>query len=134
MPDRRTLSLIQPITLSFSKLSSPKNGIQQNNGKRKLEEEVESSTVRKRLWLTDDDASYDDSFDSPEEMTGEEVSSEETLMNDVNTSKEKLQAKRARGIVFNDDGDTTSSSSNPRTPESRRRSVEDSSDDDDLWM
>jgi hypothetical protein len=68
----------------------------------------------------------------------EEVSSEETSMNQLDTSEEKLQAKHARGIIFGDDGDTTSSSSKPRTPESYRRSDKDSSNDDDdddiFWM
>jgi hypothetical protein len=55
-------------------------------------------------------------------------------MNDqLDTSDEKLQSKRARGIVFGDDGDTTSPSSEPRTPESHRCSDEDNSDDD-FWM
>jgi hypothetical protein len=68
----------------------------------------------------------------------EEASSEETSMNDqLDTSKEKLQAKHARGIDFSDDSDTTSPSSEPHTPESHWRSNEDSSDnddDDDFWM
>jgi hypothetical protein len=63
-----------------------------DNGMRKLEEEVESSMVRKRLRLSDDDANDDDSSDSPEEETEEmeeAVSSEKTSMNQLNTSKEK---------------------------------------------
>jgi uncharacterized membrane protein YdbT with pleckstrin-like domain len=68
----------------------------ENNGKRKLEEEVESSMVKKRLWLSDEDA------DSSEEETEEEeeVSSEETSMNQLDTSKEKLQTKCAHGVIF----------------------------------
>jgi hypothetical protein len=46
----------------------------------------------------------------------EEVSSEETSMNQLDTSEEKLQAKRTRDIVFSDDDDTTSSSVEPHTP------------------
>jgi hypothetical protein len=71
----------------------------------------------------------------------EEVSSEETLMNQLNTSEEKLHARRAHGFLFDDDGDTPSTSPNtPPTPESHRRSDEESSDDDDnddddnFWM
>jgi hypothetical protein len=114
-----------------------------DNGKRKLEDKSESSTVRKRLWLSDDDAGNDDSSDSPKEETEEteeEVSSEETLMKQLNTSEEKLFAKCGRGMFFSDDGDTTSPSSEPRTPESHCRSDEDSSDkdddddNDDFWM
>jgi hypothetical protein len=79
----------------------------ENNGKRKLEEEAESSMVRKRLRLSDEDA------DSSEE---EEVSSEETSMNQLDTSKEKLQTKCAHGVIFGNDGDTTSPLSEPCTP------------------
>jgi hypothetical protein len=69
-----------------------------------LEEEADSSMVRKRLRLSNDDTSDDDSSDSPEE---EEVSSEETSMNQLDTSEKKLQAKRAHGIIFgNNDGTT----------------------------
>jgi hypothetical protein len=76
---------------------------------------------------------------SPKEETEEEeedVSSEESSMIQLDTSEEKLPAKRGRGMVFTDDGDTTSPSSEPRTPESHVRSDLDSSnedDDDDLW-
>jgi hypothetical protein len=106
-----------------------------NNDKCKLEEEVESSTAKKRLWIFDDDVNDNDSTDSPEEETEEEmkeeVSSDETSMNDqLDTSEEKLQAKHICGIVFGNDGDTTSPSSEPCSPESRQRSDEDSSDDD----
>jgi hypothetical protein len=141
MPERHSLSLIQPITLSLSKLSLlQRMASNDNNDKHKMEEEVESSMARKRLRLSNDDASDDDSSNSPEEETEEEeVSLEEMPMSDqLDTSKEKLQAKRDHGIVFGDDGDTTSPSSEPRTPESRRRSDEDSNDDDDddddFWM
>jgi hypothetical protein len=58
-----------------------------DNDKLKMEEEAETSTVRKRLWHTGDD----DSSDSPEE----EVSSEETSMNQLDTSEDKLFARRA---------------------------------------
>jgi hypothetical protein len=107
-----------------------------NNDKCKLEEEVESSMAKKRLWIFDDDVSDNDSTDSPEETEEEEemkeeVSSDETSMNNqLDTSEEKLQAKHICGIVFGNDGDTTSPSSEPCSPESRQRSDEDSSDDD----
>jgi hypothetical protein len=93
------------------------------------EEATKSSTMRKRLWLFDDDGSDDDSSDSLEEETEEE----ETSMNQLDTSEEKLFAKRAHG---SDDGDTTSPSSEPRTLESRWCSDEDNCDDDndDFWM
>jgi hypothetical protein len=141
MSERRLLSLVQPITLSLSKLCLLQRIASNDNGKCKLEEEAESSIMRKRLWLSDDDTSGDDSSDSPkeeaEEEMEEEVSSEETSMNQLDTSKEKLLAKRARGLVFGDDGDTTSPSSEPRTLESHRCTNKDSSDeddDDDFWM
>jgi hypothetical protein len=112
-----------------------------DNGKHKLEEEVESLTMRKRLWLSDDDGCDDDSSDlSEEETKGEEdeVSSEESSMK-LDTSEEKLLAKQGRGMIFSHDGDTAMPSSEPCTPNSRRRSDEDSSDedndgDDDIWM
>jgi hypothetical protein len=99
-----------------------------DNSKHKLEEEAESSTAKKRLWLSDNDVGDFDSSDSLEE---EETSSEETSMNQLNTSEEKLLAKRARGIVFGDDVDTTSPLSVSRTPKSRWHSDEDNNDDDD---
>jgi hypothetical protein len=105
-----------------------------DNGKRKLEEKVESLTVRKRLRLSHDDVGDDDSSDSSEE---EEVSSEETTMNQLNTSEEKLFAKSGCNMILSDVGDTTSPSSEPRTPESLWCSDEDSSDEDndnDFWM
>jgi hypothetical protein len=115
-----------------------------DNGKHKLEEEAKSSTVRKRLWLSDDDVSDDDSFDSPEEETEEEeeeeeeteqeVSSEETSMNQLDTS-EMLFAKRSHDMILSDDGDTTSPSLEPCTFESCWRFNEDSiNEDDDFWM
>jgi hypothetical protein len=62
-----------------------------NNDKHKLEEEAEFSMARKRLRLSTTAAVDDDSSDSPEEEeeTEEEVSSEETSMNQLDTS-EKL--------------------------------------------
>jgi hypothetical protein len=140
MPERRSPSLVQPITLFLSKLYLLQRMVSNDNGKRKLEEEAESSTARKRLQLSDDDAGDDDSSDSleeeDEETEEEKVCSKETLMNQLDTSEEKLLAKHAHGIVFSDDGDTTSPSSEPLTPESRRCFDEDSSDDDDndFWM
>jgi hypothetical protein len=70
-----------------------------NNDKRKLEEEVESSTTRKRLRLSDDNGDDDDSSDSPED----EVSIEKSSMSQLNTSEEKLLAKRGHGVFFGDD-------------------------------
>jgi hypothetical protein len=106
-----------------------------NSGKCKLEEEAESSMVRKMLRLSAAVDDGDDS-DSPEEEMEEEVSLEETSMNRLDTSEEKLFAKSDRGMIFSDNDDTTSSSSEPRTLESHRRSDKDSSDedDDDFWM
>jgi hypothetical protein len=73
--------------------------------KRKLEEEVESSTARKRLRLSDDNGDDDDSSDSPEEEEGteDEVSMEKSSMSQLNTSEEKLLAKRGHGVFFGDD-------------------------------
>jgi hypothetical protein len=101
-----------------------------DNGNYKLLEEAESSTARKRLWLSNDDVSNDDAGDSPEEEM-EEVSSEETSMKHLDTSEEKLFAKRGGSMIFNDDGDITSPSLEPRAPECRPRSNEDISDEDD---
>jgi hypothetical protein len=56
MPERHSLYLIQPITLSLSKLSLLQRMASNDNDKHKLEEEAESSMVRKRLWLSDDNA------------------------------------------------------------------------------
>jgi hypothetical protein len=97
-------------------------------------EEVESLTARKRMRHTDDDGGDDDSSNSSdsseeespeeeleeEEEDTEEVSLEETSMNQLDTSKKKLYARHARGYLFGDDGDTPSTSSDtPPTPESR---------------
>jgi hypothetical protein len=132
------LTYDHPITLSLSKLSLLQRMTSNNNiDKRKLEE-AETSTMKKRLWLSDDDAGDSDSFDSPEEETEEEVSSEETLMNQLDTSEEKLFAKRGCGMIFSDDGDTTSPSLEPRNPKSHGGSDEDINDEDDenddFWM
>jgi hypothetical protein len=149
MPERPSaLSLIQPITLSLSKLSLLQRMGSNDNDKRKLEDEAEFSMASKRLQLFDDNGGDDDSSDSSseeteneeegEEETLEEVSSEGSSMNQLDTSEEKLLAKCGRGIIFSDDGDTTSLSSEPRTPETPSnhvRSDPDSSDDDDnFWM
>jgi hypothetical protein len=64
MPEHRSLSLIQPITLSLSKLSLLQRMVSNDNGKRKLEEEAESTMARKRLRLFDDDIGNDDSSNS----------------------------------------------------------------------
>jgi hypothetical protein len=83
-----TLSLVQPITLSLSKLSLlQRMASNDNNGNHKLEKEAESSMARKRLRLSDDNGGDDDSSDSSE------VSSEESSMK-LDTSEEKLLAKR----------------------------------------
>jgi hypothetical protein len=47
----------------------------------------------------------------------EEVSSEESSMNQVDTSMDKLVTKHGSGLFFGDDGDTTSSLLEARTPE-----------------
>jgi hypothetical protein len=67
----RSLSLIQLITLSLSKLYLIQRMAINDNDKRKLEEEVESSMTRKRLQLSNDDNGDDDSSASPEEETEE---------------------------------------------------------------
>jgi hypothetical protein len=74
MPERRSLSLslIKPITPSLSKLSLLQGMASNDNEKRKLEVEAESSTGRKSLWLSDNDGGDDDSSDSLEEETEEE--------------------------------------------------------------
>jgi hypothetical protein len=136
-----TLSHRTDHSLPLSKLSLLQRMASNNNEKCKMEEEAESSMVRKRLWRTDDDGCDDDSFDlseeelpkeEPEEEETEVVSSEETSMNQLDTSKEKLYARCACGVLFSDDGDTTSTSSKPPpTPESHWCSDEESSDDDD---
>jgi hypothetical protein len=91
----------------------------ENNIKHKVEEEAESTVGRKRLWLFDDDGGDDDSSGkSAEEIEeGEEVSLEESSMNHLDTSEEKLLAKRGSDLFFGDDGDTTSPLSEPCTPE-----------------
>jgi hypothetical protein len=114
MLERHSLSLVQLITLSLSKLSLLQNMAANDNDKCKLEEEAESSTTRKRLRLSNNDASEDNSSNSPEEMeeeeTEEEVSSDEMLVKQLDSSEEKLFAKRGRGMMFSDDSDTTSPS------------------------
>jgi hypothetical protein len=113
-----SLSLVQPITLSLSKLSLLQRMASNNNGKHKLEKEVESLTTRKRLWLSDDDGCDDDSSDLSEEETKEEedeVSSEESSMK-LDTSEEKLMAKQGRRMIFSHDDDTAMPSSEPCTP------------------
>jgi hypothetical protein len=114
-----------------------------SNDKHKMEEEAESSMVRKCMWHTNDDGGDDDndssdSSNSPEEEpeeVEEEVSSEEMSMNQLDTSEEKLYARRTHGYPYGDDGDTTSMLPNtPPTLESRWCSDEESSDDDDFWM
>jgi hypothetical protein len=109
MLERCSLSLVEPITLPISKLYLLQRMASNDNNKCKLEV-AESSMKRKRLRLSDDDAGDNDSSDSPkeemeeEEETEEEVSSEETLMNQLDTSEEKLFAKRSRVMIFSDDG------------------------------
>jgi hypothetical protein len=128
------LSFIQLITLSLSLLQRMASS---DDGKCKMEEEAESSMVRKPLRLSDDDGGDVDSSDSPEEEPEEEVSSKETLMNQLDTSEKKLYARRTHDIFFSDNGDTPSMSLEPRTLESHWCSDEESSDDDkdhDFWM
>jgi hypothetical protein len=119
------LSFVQPITLSLSLLQRMASN---NDDKHKMEE-AESSMVRKQLRLSNDDDSFD-YFDSPEreleeeeeeieegegegEEEEEEVFSEEMSMNQLDTSEEKLDARRARSILFSDDSDTPSTSAEP---------------------
>jgi hypothetical protein len=52
-------------------------------------------------------------------------------MNQLDNSEEKLFARRAHSMLFDDDSDTPSTSSEPHTPENRGRSGEESSDKDD---
>jgi hypothetical protein len=67
-------------------------------------EEIETSTTRKSLRLSDNDGGDDDSSDSQHEDTKEEeVSSEESTMNQVDTSEDKLVAKHGSGLFFADD-------------------------------
>jgi hypothetical protein len=120
-----------------------------NNGNRGLEEEVETSAVRKRLRLSDNDGGDDNSSDLQHEDTveedeemEEEVSSEVSSMNQIDTSEDKLVAKHDSRLFFGDDGDTTSPSSEPHTPEMPSSCVrldpdgsdDDGSDDDDFWI
>jgi hypothetical protein len=125
------LSFVQWITLSLSLLQRMASN---DNGKRKLEEETESSVARKRLQPSDNDGSDDDSSISLGEETGEEemadeeeeakeeVSSEEMSMNQLDTFKEKLFARRACGMLFSNDGDTPPMLSEPHNPNSHRNS------------
>jgi hypothetical protein len=69
--------------LPLSKLPLLQKMASNDNDKHKMEEEPESSVVRKRLWHTNDDGGDDDSSNSPEEEekeTEDEVSSEETVI------------------------------------------------------
>jgi hypothetical protein len=129
------LSFIQWITLSLSLLQRMASN---DNGKRKVEEETESSMARKRLQPSDNDGSDDDSSISLGEETGEEekeeemadeeeeakeeVSSEEMSMNQLDTFKEKLFARRACGMLFSNDGDTPPMLSEQHNPNSHRNS------------
>jgi hypothetical protein len=131
MMEHRSLSLVQPITLSLSKLSLLQRIASNDNGKRKLEEEAESSIVRKRLRIYDDAGDDDDSSDSSEEETEEEEVCSVELSMKLDTSEEKFLAKRDHSIIFSDDSDTTSPSSEPRTPKSHVLSDSESSDKDD---
>jgi hypothetical protein len=119
-----TLSHPTDHSLSLSKLSLLQRMASNDNGKCKLEEEVKSSTMRKRLRPSDNDGGDNDSSDWLEE----EVSSEKMLMNQLDTSEEKMFAKRTHS---SDDDDTTSLSLKPRTPNSRWCFDEESSNDDD---
>jgi hypothetical protein len=123
-------------SLPLSKLPLLQRMASNDNDNCKMEEEVESLMVRKHMRHTDDDGGDDDSSDSSDSLEEEEeVSSEETWMNQLNTSEEKLYVRRARGYLFGDDSDTPLTSPNtPPTLESHRRSNEESSDDDKDWM
>jgi hypothetical protein len=127
----RTMALlfVQPITLSLSLLQRMASN---DHGVCKTDEEAESTTARKRLRLSvnvsgDDDTSNSSDLleEEPEEEEEEEeeeekeVSLEEISMNQLDTSKEKLYGRRARDILFSDDGDNPSTPLEPRTPESR---------------
>jgi hypothetical protein len=136
-------------SLPLSKLPLLQRMASNDNDQCKMEEEAESSMTRKHLQHIDDHGGDDDSFDSsdspdeepPEEEPEEEeeVSLEEISVNQLDTSEEKLYARRAHGILFKDNNDTPSTSSeSPPTWESHRRSDEESrdddNDDDDLCM
>jgi hypothetical protein len=142
---RRLYKSEQPITLSRSidhslplhthtlSLSHPTMASNDNNRKCKVEEEVESSVVRKRLQLSDDDSNDDSSSESEEETE------EEESMNQLDTSEEKLMPKCGHNIFFGDDGDTSLSESEPRSlgmPSNHVCSNPNDSDDDedDFWM
>jgi hypothetical protein len=114
-----------------------------DNNKRKIEEAESSVVVMKRLRFSDDDRCDNSSGELEEkelevEME-EEVSSEESSMNQLNTLKEKLMAKHGHDLFFSNDGNTSSMESEPHSPEthsSRVCSDPDNSDDDDddFWM
>jgi hypothetical protein len=128
------LSLVEPITLSLSKLPLLHRMASNDNGKRKIEEAESSMAARKRLRHTNDDGGDEDSSDSLEEELLLEEEEEEVSSMKLDTSKEKLYARHAHNCLFGDNGDTPSTSSDtPPTQESRRRSDEESSNDDD-WM
>jgi hypothetical protein len=120
-----------------------------NNDKIKVEEEAESSVVvRKRMWLSDDNGGNYSSGESKEqtdvevktkeEEEMEEVSSEESSVNQLDTSEEKLTTKHGYDLFFNDNGDTSSTASEPHSPEMLSSHVcsdsNDSEDDDNFWM
>jgi hypothetical protein len=112
-------------SLPVSKIPLLQRMASNDNDKHKMEEEVESSTARKRLWHTNDNGRDDDSSNSlekelPEEETEEEeeVSFQKTSMNQYFTSEEKLYARCAHIILFKDDGDTPSMSSTTHTGKS----------------
>jgi hypothetical protein len=68
MPEHHSLSLVEQITLSLSKLPLLHRMAFNDNGKHKMEEVAESSMVaRKHLRHTDDDGGDDDSSDSSED-------------------------------------------------------------------
>jgi hypothetical protein len=63
MPECRSLSLIEPITLSLSKLPLLHRMASNGNNKHKMEEAESSTVVRNCLRHTDDDDRDDDSSD-----------------------------------------------------------------------
>jgi hypothetical protein len=88
-----------------------------SNNKRKVEEEVESLATKKRLWLCDN-TDYDDSSGELEEETeDDEVSSEESSMNQLDTSEDKLMAKCGCALFFGNHDDISSLELEPRSLE-----------------
>jgi outer membrane biosynthesis protein TonB len=79
------LSFVEPITLALSLLQRMASN---DDNKRKMEEEVESLMVRKRLQLPDDNSDDNDSFESLEEEP-ELEEEEETEEKETQEEEEK---------------------------------------------